>query len=304
MHFPSRLPLAGLAAVSLLAACSTVTPPAASSAGTQPVALRFAAQVNGQAFACGQSYAGVGTTRSTITPSDYRFYVSEVQLIDATGRAVPVTLIQDGTWQRDGVALLDFENASGPCRNGTAAMNSSVRGTVPAGRYTGLRFTVGVPFAANHGDPTTAPSPLNLTAMFWTWQAGYKFIKFDTATTGQPSTAAAPHAQGGGDASGFSVHLGSTLCASPSRTQAPQAACGNPNRVTVQFDNFDAATQTVVADIGRVLAGANVDVNAPGSSPGCMSFPKDADCPPVMGALGLAYDGVPAPGPQRMFTVR
>jgi uncharacterized repeat protein (TIGR04052 family) len=304
MNLPYRLPLACLAAASLLAACSTATPPAASGAATQPVTLRFAAQVNGQPFACGQSYGGVGTTRSTITPSDYRFYVSDVQLIDASGRAVPVTLAQDDTWQRDGVALLDFENGSGPCRNGTAAINSSVRGSAPAGSYTGLRFTLGVPFVSNHGDPTTAPSPLNLTAMFWNWQGGYKFIKFDTATSGQPATTAPPHPQGGGNASGFSVHLGSTLCASPSRTQAPQAECGNPNRVTVQFDRFDAATQTVVADIGRVLSGANVDVNAAGTSPGCMSFPKDADCPPVMGALGLAYDGVPAPGPQRLFTAR
>jgi uncharacterized repeat protein (TIGR04052 family) len=304
MQFPCRLPLVGLAAASLLAACGTATPPASSSAGVQPVTLRFAAQVNGQAFACGQSYGGVGTTRSTITPSDYRFYVSDVQLIDATGRAVPVVLTQDGVWQRDGVALLDFENGSGPCVNGTAATNSTVRGSVPAGNYTGLRFTLGLPFAPNHGDPTTAPSPLNLTAMFWNWQGGYKFIKFDTATSGQPVMNAPPHPQGGGNASGFSVHLGSTLCASPSRTQAPQAECGNPNRVTVQFDRFDAATQTVVADIGRVLAGANVDVNAASTSPGCMSFPKDADCPPVMGALGLAYDGVPAPGPQRLFTAR
>lgn len=301
---PYRLPLAGLAAASLLAACSTATPPAASGAGTQPVTLRFAAQVNGQPFACGQRYGGVGTTRSTIMPSDYRFYVSDVQLIDASGRAVPVTLAQDGTWQRDGVALLDFENGSGPCLNGTIATNTNVRGSVPAGSYTGLRFTLGVPFVPNHGDPTTAPSPLNLTAMFWNWQGGYKFIKFDTATTGQPDTTAPPHPQGGGNASGFSVHLGSTLCASPSRTQAPQAECGNPNRVTVQFDRFDAATQTVVADIGRVLAGANVDVNAAGTSPGCMSFPKDADCPPVMGALGLPYDGVPAPGPQRLFSAQ
>jgi uncharacterized repeat protein (TIGR04052 family) len=273
-------------------------------AGTQPVTLRFAAQVNGQPFACGQSYGGVGITRSTITPSDYRFFVSEVQLVDANGRAVPVALVQDGTWQRDHVALLDFENGTGPCRNGTAATNSVVRGSVPAGSYTGLRFTLGVPFAANHGDPTTAASPLNVTAMFWNWQGGYKFIKFDTATSGQPATAAPPHPQGGGNASGFSVHLGSTLCASPSRTQAPQAECGNPNRVTVQFERFDFATQTVVADIGRVLAGANVDVNTPGTSPGCMSFPKDADCPPVMGALGLSYDGVPAPGPQRLFAAR
>ncbi len=306
------LPILGAAAALLLGACgSAPTPPVASAAAapagptaaTQPVTVRFAAQVAGQPFACGQSYTGIGTTRSTITPSDFRFYVSEVHLIDRTGRAVPVALAQDGAWQLDNLALLDFENGSGPCRNGTAATNATVRGTVPSGTYTGLRFTLGVPFARNHGDPTTAPSPLNLTAMFWNWQGGYKFIKFDTATSGQAATVAPPDPRGGGNASGFSVHLGSTVCASGSRTEAP-SACRNPNRVTVQFDRFDAATQTVVADIAAVLAGANVDVNAPNTSPGCMSFLDDADCPPVMGALGLAYGGVAAPGPQRLFTAR
>jgi uncharacterized repeat protein (TIGR04052 family) len=294
-----------LATASLLVACGTTpTPPTAAVApGQQAVTLRFAAQVNGQPFACGQRYTGVGSTRSTITPSDYRFYVSEVQLIDARGRAVPVTLTQDGAWQLENIALLDFENGTGPCRNGTADTNTAVRGTVPAGTYTGVRFTLGVPFARNHGDPTTAPSPLNLTAMFWNWQGGYKFVKFDTATSGQTATTAPPDPRGGGNASGFSVHVGSTACAAPSRTSAP-SACLNPNRVTVQFDRFDAATQVVVADMGVVLAGSNVDVNAPNTSPGCMSFLNDADCPPVMGALGLAYGGVAAPGPQRLFSVR
>jgi peptidoglycan/LPS O-acetylase OafA/YrhL len=74
--------------------------------------------------------------------------------------------------------------------------------------------------------------------------------------------------------------------------------------VAVAFDRFDVTKQTVVADIGAVLAGVNVDVNAPNTSPGCMSFPGDADCPPVMGALGLAYGGVAAPGPQRLFSIR
>lgn len=292
------------AAAMILAACAAApTPPAGGPAASQTVVVRFAAQVNAQPFACGQTYAGIGTTRSTITPSDFRFYVSEVHLIDAGGRAVPVALTQDGAWQLDNIALLDFEDANGPCRNGTAAMNNSIRGTVPAGRYTGLRFTLGVPFARNHGDPTVAPSPLNLTAMFWNWQGGYKFIKFDTATSGQTATTAPPDARGGGNASGFSVHLGSTMCAAASRTQAP-SACQNPNRVTVQFDRFDVAAQTVVADIAAVLAGANVDVNAPNTSPGCMSFLNDADCPPVMAALGLSYGGVAAPGPQRLFSVR
>lgn len=303
-------PALALTIAALLTACGTPSaPPSSPSAagaapGTQPVTVRFAAQVGGQAFGCGQTYAGIGTTRSTITPSDYRFYVSEVHLIDASGRAVPVSLAQDGAWQVDNIALLDFENASGPCRNGTAAMNNTVRGTVPAGQYTGLRFTLGVPFARNHGDPTVAPSPLNLTAMFWNWQGGYRFVKFDTATSGlQTAPAAAGSGHGGAAASGFSVHLGSTMCAAASRTEAP-SACQNPNRVTVQFDRFNAANQTVVADIAAVLAGANVDVNSPNTSPGCMSFPNDADCPPVMGALGLAYGAAAAPGPQRLFSVR
>jgi uncharacterized repeat protein (TIGR04052 family) len=294
------------AALLLLAACgSPPTAPAASASAAQPVTLRFAAQVNGQPFACGQSYAGIGSTRSAITPSDYRFFVSEVALVDETGRAVPVALAQDGIWQVDNIALLDFENGSGPCRNGTTGVNTEVRGTVPAGRYVGLRFTLGVPFARNHGDPTVAPSPLNLTAMFWNWQGGYKFVKFDTASSGLQAAPAAPGAgHGGAAASGFSVHLGSTVCASPSRTESPKAECANPNRVAVAFERFDPAKQTVVADIGALLAGANVDVNAPNTSPGCMSFPGDADCPPVMGALGLAYGGVAASGPQRFFSLR
>ncbi len=295
--------IAGVLSALLLAACASPSTPGQGGAGTMPVTLRFAAQVGDLPFECGRSYAAIGSTKSSVTPSDFRMYVSEVQLIDASGRAVPVTLAQDGTWQRGDVALLDFENGSGPCGNGTPAMNTTVRGTVPAGAYSGVRLTLGVPFASNHGDPTVAPAPLNTTAMFWTWQGGYKFLKFDAATTGRPALTAAPAADGGGSASGFSVHLGSTLCASPARTQPP-SACQNPNRVTVQFDRFDLSRNIVVADIGAVLAGANVDVNAPGTSPGCMSFPKDADCPPVMGALGLAYDGVPAPGPQRFLRMR
>jgi hypothetical protein len=35
-----------------------------------------------------------------------------------------------------------------------------------------------------------------------------------------------------------------------------------------------------------------------------MSFLKDADCPPVMNALGFAYDGVAAAGPQRLLSQR
>ena len=286
------------AAALALAACSTVP----NSPKTAQVSLNFAAQINGQPFACGQRYDGVGTTRSSIMPSDFRMYVSEVKLLRQDGSAVPVQLAQDGIWQHQNVALIDFENGTGPCRNGTTATNTAVRGQVPAGDYVGVELTVGVPFAQNHQDPTVAPAPLNSTAMFWNWQGGYKFIKFDTTSSGiSTDNPAAPNAMG--PVTRYSVHLGSTACAGDSKTQAP-SACQNPNRMTVRLNQFDLAKNTVVVDMGAVLAQANVDVNAKGTSPGCMSFPKDADCKPVMSALGLAYDGVAAAGPQRLVSQR
>lgn len=285
-------------ATAALAACTT-TP---STTAPTPVTLRFAGAVNGADFRCGQSYDGVGVTRSRITPSDFRLFVSDVALVARDGSMVPLTLDQDGVWQYRGVALIDFEDGTGPCSMGTKAVRTTVTGTAPKGEYVGVRFTLGVPFALNHGDPTVAPTPLNVTAMFWNWQGGYKFLKFDTGSTGQPATTAPPDPRGGGSASGFSVHLGSTMCASPS-PKDPPSACQNPNQVKVAFDRFDAANQVIVADIGRVLAESNVDVNAPNTSPGCMSFPKDPDCPPVMRNLGLPYDGAPV-GKQVLFSVR
>lgn len=299
----------GLAAT--LAGCQlapTAGPATAGSGATQPVTIRFAAAIGDQPFECGRQYGGIGTTKSTITPNDLRWFVSEVALIDAAGRRVPVQLAQDGSWQVEDIALLDFENGSGPCLNGTRGTRDRVEGRVPAGDYRGLEFTLGVPFGRNHGDPTVAPVPLNVTAMFWNWQGGYKFLKFDAMSSGMRPAAAGGHGamagHGAAPAPGFALHLGSTQCASAARTEAPSAPCRNPNRVVVRFDRFDPATQVVVADLAAVLAEANVDVNTAGTAPGCMSFPGDPDCVPVMRALGLAYGDRPADGPQRLFRAR
>ena len=64
-----------LVGTSLLVACSTVP---SQQTATHPVELRFMAEVNGQAFECGQSYKNIGTTRSTMTPTDFRMFVSQV----------------------------------------------------------------------------------------------------------------------------------------------------------------------------------------------------------------------------------
>jgi len=84
-------------------------------AADQKVAIRFQAQVGTEKLVCGQTYGGIGTTGSKITPHDFRFYIHDVALIDQSGKSVPVQLEQDGKWQLDDVALLDFENGTAGC---------------------------------------------------------------------------------------------------------------------------------------------------------------------------------------------
>jgi uncharacterized repeat protein (TIGR04052 family) len=247
------------------------------------VSIPFAAEIAGQPFACTQTYAGLGRTGAEVQAVDFRLFVSNPALIRADGSLQPMTLDQDGAWQLGDLALLDFEDASGACANGTAGMNTTLRGTVPEGEYTGLSFTIGVPFDQNHIDPTQAPAPLNTTAMFWNWQGGYKFLRIDMVPTDR--AADGPR--------GWFLHLGSTMCDAASKTEAP-TACKNGNRMEIRMDGFDVAQGTVVIDPAPVVAGADLRANAPDTSPGCMSFPGDADCMTVMAALGLGYMDVPA----------
>ena len=294
----------------------------------QRIMVRFQAMVGTEPFSCGRSYENIGATHSRITPSDFRFYVSEVELINREGKAVPVQLEQDGVWQYRNVALLDFEGGTGPCGGGNSGLHTAVTGMVPKDVYRGVRFVVGVPFDLNHGDPTIVPSPLNFTAMFWAWQSGYKFIKIDMATSGQSQDGEkrpemsmkervammekidAMKKQGaagvpGGKpprAAGFSVHIGSTECASASLT-TPPSECRNPNRMAVAFGDFDVDKNVIVADLAALLKDTDVDINAPGTAPGCMSAVDDADCPGIFAALGLPYDGQPVM-PQRFLGVK
>jgi len=255
-------------------------------AKTQEVALRFKPTVGDKAFACGESYDGIGTTNSKITPTDFRFYVHNVRLIDAAGKETPVALEQDGKWQVDNIALLDFENGSGPCANGTADTNEVIKGMAPAGKYTGVKFTVGVPFERNHAEPAKAPSPLNLTQLFWVWNSGYKFARIEMKTTGLPQ--------------GWMLHLGSTGCQPGGTAQTIPTNCNFPNRAEVALTNFNVNSDVVITDLKKLLDGANVDVNQEKTARGCMSGQNDTDCAPLFANLGLPFAGKQSPG-QKFF---
>jgi len=278
-------------AIALLLWCATLC-----RAGDQPVTIRFQAQVGDQAFVCGRQYEGIGVTKSKIVGRDFRFYVSNVRLLDSDGKETPIELDQDGKWQLDDLALLDFENGAASCSNGTPDMNSVVSGKVPEGGYTGLRFTLGVPFSRNHLAPVSQPSPLNITALMWVWNAGHKFARLDFSSNGAPR--------------GFVVHLGSTGCTPNDTRNTIPTSCRAPNRVEVTFTSFDPARDAVVADLAALLENTNVDTSQnppekPGDgapSPGCMSGPDDLDCAGLFLNFGLPFGGHPA-SEQKFFRV-
>ncbi|MEO8663798.1 MAG: MbnP family copper-binding protein [Bryobacteraceae bacterium] len=243
----------------------------------QPVTITFRAMVGKEELACGRRYSGIGITKSTITPRDFRFYLFGVRLLDENAKEVPLDLTQDGKWQLDDVALLDFEDATGPCGNGNPETNREVIGTVPSGHvYHGLRFTIGVPFEKNHTDLTAMPSPLNLTAMAWVWNSGRKFARFDFSSTGAPR--------------GFAIHLGSTGCTPDDSQTTMPTRCNALNRPTIELADFDPGKDVVVADLAALLKDSNVD--EPGKIvSGCMSDPSTPACAPVFGNLGLPFSG-------------
>lgn len=240
-----------------------------------PVTLRFDGRVGDEVFACGGSYEGIGVSATTLETHDFRFFVHALELVRADGTRAPVRLTQDGMWQLENVALLDFEDGSGPCEGGNPQLNSQVVGTVAEGDYVGVRFLLGVPFELNHADHVVAPPPLNLTSMFWSWNGGYKFFRFDGATTGQPD--------------GLRVHLGSTGCEADPGGEV--TSCARPNRAEVVLDGFDPQSSTIVADLARLFAESDLDTNATSTPPGCMGSPSDMDCAPIFTTLGLSGAG-------------
>ncbi|MEM9187567.1 MAG: MbnP family copper-binding protein [Myxococcota bacterium] len=263
------------------------TPDGDASGAETPVTLNFAAKVGDMDFSCGTTYSGLGTANSDAVGADFRFYVSNIRLVNSAGTEVPVTLEQDGMFQREDVALLDFEDGSADCMMGNSALRSTVVGTVAEGDYNEVRFTMGIPFSMNHQNVADADSPFNISGMFWVWQGGYKFLRIDL----------------GVGAGGYNVHLGSTMCSSGGPMEPPTAECGRPNRADVSLTNFDIASSVIVADLAPLVADADLTMNTDMTPPGCQSFPNDeGDCGPVFPKLGLDFQsGMPGATPQSFF---
>lgn len=280
MNHPKTLRLAAIAAAcaTLLAACG-----GGGDDGPKTVALEFAAVAGSTPVKCGTEVTSLGSGNVNAQVKDFRFYVSNVQMLKADGSKVALTLPANDDWNytKDGqaITLVDLEDGTGSCSGGTAATNAVIRGTVPAGDYVGFEATMGVPFALNHTDTTSAPKPMDIAAMAWSWQAGRKFAKIEV-TDPQGAT-------GTWLSKTFNVHLGSTGCTgNPASGQT--VSCTAANRMAFRLGSFDPAVQKVAVDLRALLAGNDITVNQAGAT-GCMSGGTDPECLGVFSALAIDW---------------
>lgn len=248
------------------------------------VEIQFAAMAGSTPITCASKLTDLGLTNAQGTLADMRFYIANVKLVKSDGTTVALTLDKtddfNATKGSDAVTLIDLEDKTGTCA-GTTAMNTSIKGTVPAGDYVGVKMTLGVPFSMNHtdqsADVSVTPAVINNAVhpgMAWNWAGGRKFTKIEVTN----STWTAPF---------FYVHLGSTGCTGTNAAAGQVDKCDRPDRVDFSFNSFNPDTQKVAVDVKGLLSGNDVTVSLSGPTPGCMSAATDLDCPAIFNALSL-----------------
>ena len=109
--------------------------------------------------------------------SKFRYYLSEVALINEAGETIAAPLATaGGVPLRYGVALVDHSVPE--------SMQLSV--LAPPGDYRAMNLTFGVPNACpggqplNHGDASARMAPLDVDSdMYWSWNPNYIFLKIE-----------------------------------------------------------------------------------------------------------------------------
>ena len=209
---------------------------------------------------------------------DLRLFVHDVRAVRAKGGEAALELVPDGTFTTANVALLDFENGTGACNNGTPPTRTTLRVRGMPGDATGLRFRLGVPFAENHANPDLAGAPLDLTAMQWSWAAGHTFLRLDLRIDG----AVIP------------LHIGSAGCTG---TIGAINSCAFPGRADLAVAYLPTAAHPIRLDLAPFVHAALARPH----SDGCMGNPDDVDCAPIFRLLGLDSTGIARKPAENVF---
>ncbi|MFM9984940.1 MAG: MbnP family protein [Flavobacteriales bacterium] len=145
--------------------------------------------------------------------------------------------------------------------------DAEITGTVPPGNYVGVKFGVGVPDGYNlNQDPAQYASshPLSVAGsqgMFWTWNSGYVFSKFEgkidpTGTEGVTPTQS------------FSIHTGDSECYFEFATSSNNYEFAANNAYDV---NINLHVDEILGS-GPEGIDLNVESNSSGASPIGLKF--------------------------------
>jgi len=237
------------------------------------VSIPFTANFGGQQVGCERP-------QDLFQMTDLRFYVYQPTLHRDDGTSVSIELNENGRWQHDELVLIDLEDGSGDCRNGTPDANNLITGKVPAGDYQSLTFSIGVPFERNHADPLTALIPLDDSTMHWHWRSGYKFLRAGFSTAND----------------GFWIHLGSAGCKGTVRNIE---SCRFSNRFDVALDDFQLGDEIAVDFSALLSTSSSMD----GMQSDCSSGPAEESCREPFAVFGIDFDTGEQVSEQKMFFV-
>jgi uncharacterized repeat protein (TIGR04052 family) len=230
-----------------------------------PTKITFQAVYKNTAINCASTFSDVHELKSS-EPQKWQyqqlqFFIHGVEVNTSKNGWQPWLMTTNAN-QADNVALLgeicDRKNGKGYWQLELIPLDESVV-------VTDIRFTLGVPFALNHLNPLTQPSPLNEASMFWGWQGGHKFMRAELVSQNDD----------------WLFHLGSTGCKALSPVRAPKNECLYPNRVSVSLP-FTLENSTIEFDLALLVR----DVGLARKN-SCQSAADEESCKMLFENLGL-----------------
>jgi hypothetical protein len=146
------------------------------------LSLAITPTLDGKPFAFGQPNAL--TDGGSLVPLNFRFYISQVQLLKSGGDPVPVDLVTaTGELEPYGVHLFNAEDDQ----------TSRVRVLAPAGDYVGIDFGLGIKLGCNQQAPSTLDEPLSdVSQMTWPHTGGFLFLRYEGRYTAADGSAVPP----------------------------------------------------------------------------------------------------------------
>ena len=143
-----------------------------------------------------------------------------------------------------------------------------------------IKFTLGIPFELNHLNPLTQTSPLNVPTMFWVWQTGHKFLRFEMLS----------------EDDSWLFHLGSTGCSAPSPMRPPSIECRHENRYEITLPLQNASSVLLTNNNMELISVLKLDLAAllknisTGKENNCQSSPSEISCQKLFKNLAYRSD--------------